>query len=168
MEPVVQEAEQIAHAHCLAVLHPVDGLLELRQQTLVLGAVPCEAGEAMLLQQLLFAPEVHARELDELVQQFVGLRSLGVVYRRQAKFVHRVHHDGVLIVHGLHAHAAGMVPREKKSHMILRESRRLSAQAMLTAQVAAMGYIRGVSKVVPPFRAATRQSILLLLCGAGL
>jgi len=71
---------------------------------------------------MLLADEVHARELDQPVQQFILLRSFTAAYQYQAKFVHRVHHDGVLIVHGLHANIACVVPEEQKSHIALRKS----------------------------------------------
>ena len=137
-EPVVQEAQRIAHVHGLAVLQPVGGLMELRQQTLVLRAVLGQRGKAGLLHQLLFAPEVHARELDQPVQQLASLFATATAHHRQPKFVHCIHQDAVLIVHGSYADGAGVVPGQK-GHMSLRESLRLSAQAMLTAQVAAMG-----------------------------
>jgi len=47
-EPVVQEEEEILHVRGLAVLQPGDGLLELCQQTLVLGAVLSQTGESIL------------------------------------------------------------------------------------------------------------------------
>jgi hypothetical protein len=126
-EPAVQEDEQFAYIHGLAALQPGDGLLELPQQTLVLVAVAGQAREAMLLHQLLLTPEVQACEFNQLVQQLVYRILLMAADHRQAKLIHRVHNDGVLIVHGLHAHAARMVPLEARSHLHLCFALRSSA-----------------------------------------
>ncbi len=128
-KPVVQEAKKIARLHRLAVLQPVGRMEDLRQQAVVLGAVLGQAEKAGLLHQSLFAPEVHARELDQLVQQFAYLFAAATSHHRQTKFVLRIHQDAVLIVRGFYADGAGVVPRQK-GHMVLCKSLRLSAQAI--------------------------------------
>jgi hypothetical protein len=118
-ESVAQGAEQLAHLDSFAVLHAMGRLEDLRQDAVVLGAVRGQAGKAGLLHQLLFAPEVHARELDEPVQQRAYLFAAATAHYRQAKFVHRIHQDAVLIVHGSYADGAGVVPGQK-GHVSLR------------------------------------------------
>lgn len=62
--------------------------------------------------------KVHAGELDELVEQLADGLAPGAADEGQPECVDGVHEDAVLIVHGAHAHAAGVVPGEK-GHMSL-------------------------------------------------
>jgi hypothetical protein len=105
-----QKAEQRAHLHLIAVLHAMGGVKNPRQHMLVLDAVFGQAGKTVLLQQLLLAPEVHARELDQPVQHLADLFSARTAHRRQAKLVHGIQQDAVLVIHGSHADGAGAVP----------------------------------------------------------
>ena len=59
---------------------------------------------------------MHAGKFDELVQQFADLFAPGAAHQRQTQRVDGIHQDAVLIVHGPHAHRAGVVPG-KKRHM---------------------------------------------------
>ena len=128
-EPVVQEAEKIARLHCLAVLEPVGRLEGLHRNPVARGAVRGQSEKAGPLHQLLLAAEERARELDHLVQQLAYLFAAATAHHRQTKFLHRIHHDAVLIVHGIYADGAGVVPRQK-GHMVLHKSFWLSAQAI--------------------------------------
>jgi hypothetical protein len=118
---IAQKAEQRAHLHLFAVLHAMGGLKNLRQNALVLDAMLGQSGKSVLLQQLFLAPEVHARELDQPIENLADLFPPRTADRRQAKLVHRIHQNAVLVVHGSHAHRAGVIPGQK-GHMNLRES----------------------------------------------
>lgn len=165
-EPAVQEEEQFAYIHGLAALQPGDGLLEQPQQTLVLVAVGGQAREAMLLHQLLLTPEVQACELNQLVQQFVHRNLLMAADHRQAKLIHRVHNVGVLIVHSLHAHAARMLPLEKRSHLHLCLALRLPAAdrfiEQVTVRVIKRRSPRGRSGYAAPLEAAGLDACVVL------
>jgi hypothetical protein len=109
-ESVVQAAEQGAQLHSLSVLQAMRGPQNVGQHAMVLGAVLLKACKAGLIHKLLLAPEVHARKLDELVQQLADPLAPGPAHQRQAQRVDGIYEDSVLVVHGAHAHAAGMVP----------------------------------------------------------
>jgi hypothetical protein len=87
---------------------------------MVFSAVFLQASKTGLHHQLFLAPEVHAREFDELVEQFADPFMAGAAHQRQTELVNGVHQDAVLIVHGTNAHRAGVVPGEK-SQMSLHE-----------------------------------------------
>ncbi len=116
-----QGAKQGAHGDCFSVLDGMGSLNHLGQHPVVLGAVVREAGKAGLLQQLLFAPEMHARELDQLVDDGADLLAAATANDSLAQFVHGVHENAVLIVHGSDAYGARVVPG-KKGQSSLRKS----------------------------------------------
>ena len=77
-------AEQRAHRYSFSVLHAMGGLNHLRQHAVVFGPVVGQAGKATLLHQLLFAPEVHARELDQPVEDGADLFPAATAYNSLA------------------------------------------------------------------------------------
>ena len=110
--PIAQELEDGSRIEFIAVLGAKGGFLDLRQQALVGVAMLGRSGKGMLLEQLLFAGEVHARELDEAVQAPAYMFASLAVDHGESNVVQRVHQDGVLLVHCLDAYRAGMVPRQ--------------------------------------------------------
>jgi hypothetical protein len=104
----------------LAVLQPVRSLQNLGQYSMVFRAMQFQASKTGLRHQLFLAPEVHAREFDELVEQFADPFVAGAAHQRETELVNGVHEDAVLIVHGANADRAGVVPGEK-SQMSLHE-----------------------------------------------
>jgi hypothetical protein len=119
-KPIVQLAQQGTQMQRLAVLQPVRRLQDLGQHSMVFRAVLIQACKPGLLHQLLLAPEVHAGEFDELVEEFADPFMAGAAHQRQAELVDGVHEDAVLIVHGTNAYHASVVPSEK-SQMSLHE-----------------------------------------------
>jgi hypothetical protein len=119
-ESPVQATEQGTQLHPVSVLQAMRGLENFGQHAMVLGAMLLKVRKSGLLHELLLAPEVHARELDELIQQLADPLAPGSAHQRKTQSVDGVHEDSVLIVHGAHAHVAGVVPGEK-SHMSLRK-----------------------------------------------
>jgi len=113
------------------------GVLEqMRQQLLVLEMMLRQLGEAILFHELLFVEEMEAGKLDEPAQQAADLFTAGVANAGQAKIVHRVHKNAVLIIHGADADGAGMIPGEK-DHWGLQEPRKnigCAAQVMTLEQ----------------------------------
>jgi len=105
-----EETEQGAHLHLLSVLYAVSGLENLREDALMLATVLIATGKEMLLEQMLLAFEVHARELDEPVEHLADLFPAHAADHRESKFVHGIHEDTVLIIHGSDADCAGVVP----------------------------------------------------------
>ena len=71
------------------MLEPVGRLEDLRLHSVVLGAMRGQTGKAGTLHQLLFAAEVRARELDQLVHQLAYLFAAATAHHRQTKFVQR-------------------------------------------------------------------------------
>jgi hypothetical protein len=119
-KPIVQLAQQRTQMNRLAVLQPVRRLQDLSQHSVVLRAMLIQASKTGLRHQLFLAPEVHAREFDELVEQFADPFVAGAAHQRETELVNGVHEDAVLIVHGANADRAGVVPGEK-SQMSLHE-----------------------------------------------
>ncbi len=115
---MVQAAKQRAQLNAFAVLQPMRRLQNIGQHAMVLGAMLFQPGKSRPLHQLLFAPEVHAGKLQELIQQLTDLFLARAAHQRQAQRINCIHQDAMLIVHGAHAHVAGVTPREK-SHMSL-------------------------------------------------
>lgn len=89
----------------------INGLAYLHQKALMRGAMRGQTGKALLLQEALLALEVLAREVNQLLQPGAGLCVSAAVHERQAQFVHRIHQDAMLIVHGFYADGAGVRPR---------------------------------------------------------
>ncbi len=114
-------AKQGAHRYCFSVLDRMGSLNHLGQHPVVLGAVVDEAGKGGLLHQLLFAPEMHARELDQLVEDGADLLAASTAHDSLAQLVHGVHENAVLIVHGSNADGARVVPG-KQGQSSLRKS----------------------------------------------
>jgi hypothetical protein len=70
---------------------------------MVFRAMLFQASEAGLRHQLFLATEVHAREFDEVVEQFADPFVARATHQRQTELVDGVHEDAVLIVHGANA-----------------------------------------------------------------
>jgi hypothetical protein len=104
-----QEAEQWAHLDLFAVPHAMGGLQDLRQNALVIATVFGKARKAVLLQQLLLTPEVHAGELDQPVQNFADPFASGTTHRYPAQLVQRIQQDAVLVVHCPYAYSASSI-----------------------------------------------------------
>ena len=79
-EPVAEKLEQRLHGKRFAMVCALRGFEHLREQALMLGTVFLQAGKAIMFHQLLFAEKVHARELDELVEQIAYFFAAGAVH----------------------------------------------------------------------------------------
>lgn len=119
-EAVVELRQQRAQMEGFTVLEPMRGLENLRKHLMMNRAMLGKTREPGLLHQLLLAPEMHAREFDELVQQLAGFFVAATAQQRQAQVVNGVHKNAVLVIHGANTNRAGAVPREK-SQISLRE-----------------------------------------------
>jgi|HubBroStandDraft_1064217.scaffolds.fasta_scaffold412483_2 hypothetical protein len=117
-ESASQTAERGTQLHSHSVLQTMCSLQNVGQHAMVLGAMFLQALKAGLRHDLLFAPEVHAGELNEFVQELADPFAPGSTHQREAQRVDGIHQDSVLVVHGPHAHATSVVP-SKKSHMSL-------------------------------------------------
>lgn len=119
-EPLVQCREQGVQGHLFGALETMGCLHYGGQYAVVFGSMLDKADEAGLFHEVLLAGEMHAGEVDELVEQVADFFAAGAAIERQTQVIDRVHEDAMLIVHGANADGAGMVPGEK-SHMSLRK-----------------------------------------------
>jgi hypothetical protein len=79
----------------------------------VRGLVFFHAGEAMLLQEELFALKVHLCKFDETFELQADGAAIGSLDKRDAYLVQRVHQDSVLIVHGFDSDDTIVTPLQK-------------------------------------------------------
>ena len=111
--PDAQKLEQGLHLDAVSVFSMINESANLFEQMLVGGAVFCQTGKTMLLQQLFFTVKVAAgefnQEIELLIDGFTGTAS----HQHMPKFVHRIHQYAVLIVHCFYADDAVVTPRQK-------------------------------------------------------
>jgi len=112
--PGWKELKQRAEVNRLFAIHVFQRRIESREQRVVRIAVFTGSRESMLLQQLLFALEVHLREIDKALKLKADLAAVRSVRDHPAKFVQRVHQDAMLIVHGLHSDDAVVAPGQQR------------------------------------------------------
>lgn len=98
------------HMHIVRVLRAVGRFLDLHQQPLMCAAMFSRPGIPLLLQQPLFAGEVQAREFNQPVKALTHFLPAASMHQGEAQFIQRVQQHAVLIVHGLDAGRARMIP----------------------------------------------------------
>ena len=101
--PVTQEEEQILQMQSVIVLGTQSGFFDLCEQLVVCIPMLGNVGIRMKLEQSLFTGEVHARKFDQPRQAIAHLVAASPLHKSEAKLIQRIHQDGMLIVHGLHA-----------------------------------------------------------------
>jgi hypothetical protein len=79
--PGAQEAEKRVRLNALSALYSFDGFLDLPEQLLMCLTVFGETREPMTLEELLFANEVQARELDKPLEMIVDVLAFAAAYQ---------------------------------------------------------------------------------------
>lgn len=71
--PATQEVEERGSLDAIALFDAEDSFFDLAEQVLVSGTVFVEPGKIVSLEELFFADEVHARELEKPIEMIFEL-----------------------------------------------------------------------------------------------